>query len=124
MFPTKERYKQEKRKYCCYYLTCSLLVLYLLKSLIVSLLRTLSLIKRGDHHFKLENKTSIQSSSLTKLFPQYHGKLEEKKLAAVLTETPESTRNSIAQNKLDPELAQDYISQVSEETEGRVTKKL
>jgi len=49
---------------------------------------------------------------------------KKKKLAAVSRETPESTRNSRAQNTLDPELAQDYISQVSEEIEGRVTKKL
>ena len=46
------------------------------------------------------------------------------KLAAVSRETPESTRNSRAQKTLDPELTQDYISQVSEEIEGRVTKKL
>ena len=46
------------------------------------------------------------------------------KLAAVSRETPEGTRNSRAQNALDPELTQDYISQVFEEIEGRVTKKL
>ena len=49
---------------------------------------------------------------------------KKRKLAAVSTETPESTRNSRRQNTLDPELTQDYISQVSEEIEGRVTKKL
>ena len=48
----------------------------------------------------------------------------KRKLAAVSRETPEGTRNSRAQNALDPELNQDYISQVSEEIEGRVTKKL
>ena len=48
----------------------------------------------------------------------------KRKLAAVSRETPESTRNSRAQNMLDPEFAQDYISRVSEEIEGRVTKKL
>ena len=48
----------------------------------------------------------------------------KRKLAVVSRETPESTRSSRAQNTLDPELAQDYISQVSEEIEGRVTKKL
>ena len=48
----------------------------------------------------------------------------KRKLAAVLRETPESTKSSRAQNTLDPELTQDYISQVSEEIEGRVTKKL
>ena len=48
----------------------------------------------------------------------------KRKLAAVSRETPESTRGGRAQSILDPELTQDYISQVSEEIEGRVTKKL
>ena len=48
----------------------------------------------------------------------------ERKLAAVSRETHESTRNSRRQNTRDPESTQDYISQVSEEIEGRVTKKL
>ena len=48
----------------------------------------------------------------------------KRKLAAVSRETPEGSRSSRAQNILDPELTQDYISQVSEEIEGRVTKKL
>ena len=48
----------------------------------------------------------------------------KRKLAAVSRETPESTRNSRGQNTLDLELTQDYISQVPEEIEGRVTKKL
>ena len=46
----------------------------------------------------------------------------KRKLAAVSRETPEGTGNSKAQNTLDPELTQDYISQVSEEIEGRVTE--
>ena len=50
--------------------------------------------------------------------------MNKRKLAAVSRETPETTKNSKAQKTLDPELAQDYISQVSEEIEGRVTKKL
>ena len=45
-------------------------------------------------------------------------------LAAVSRETPENTRNNHSQNTLDPKMAQEYISQVSEEIEGRVTKKL
>ena len=48
----------------------------------------------------------------------------KRKLAAVLRETPEGSRGSRAQNVRDPESTQDYISQVSEEIEGRVTKKL
>ena len=48
----------------------------------------------------------------------------KRKLAAVSRETPEITRNSRMQNTLDRESTQDYISQVSEEIEGRITKKL
>ena len=46
------------------------------------------------------------------------------KLAAVSRVTPKGSRSSRTQNVLDPEVAQDYLSQVSEEIEGRVTKKL
>ena len=45
-------------------------------------------------------------------------------LAAVSRETPKGTRSSRAQNTLDPELTQAYISQVSEEIESTVTKNL
>ena len=48
----------------------------------------------------------------------------KRKLAAVSRETPENNRGSRGRNVLDPELTQDYISQVSEEIEGRVTKRL
>ena len=48
----------------------------------------------------------------------------KRKLAAVSRETPEGSRGSRGRNVLDPELTQDYISHVSEEIEGRVTKKL
>ena len=48
----------------------------------------------------------------------------KRKLAAVSRESPENTRSNQSQNTLDPEMAQEYISQVSEEIEGRVTKKL
>ena len=45
-------------------------------------------------------------------------------LAALSRETPENARKCQSQNTLDPEMAQEYISQVSGETERRVTKKL
>ena len=48
----------------------------------------------------------------------------KRKLAAVSRKTPENTGNSQSQNTLDPGMAQEYISQVSERIEGRVTKKL
>ena len=48
----------------------------------------------------------------------------KRKLAAVSRETTENTRNTQSRNTIDPEVAQEYISQVSEKIEGRVTKKL
>ena len=49
----------------------------------------------------------------------------KRKLAAVSREAPEGSSSSIrGRNVLDPELTQDYIPQVSEEIEGRATKKL
>ena len=48
----------------------------------------------------------------------------KRKLAPVSRETAEGGRSSRRQTVLDPDLTQDYISQVSEEIEGRVTKKL
>ena len=48
----------------------------------------------------------------------------KRKLAAASRETPEHTRNIQSQITLDPEMAQENISQVSEEMKGRVTKKL
>ena len=48
----------------------------------------------------------------------------KRKSAAVSRETPENTRNNQSQNTLGPEMAQEYISQVSEDIEGRETKKL
>ena len=48
----------------------------------------------------------------------------KRKLTAVSRETPESGRSGRGQTVLDPELTQDYISQVSEEIEERVTQKL
>ena len=48
----------------------------------------------------------------------------KRKLAAVSREALEGTRSSGAQSVFDPELTQDSISPVSEEIEGRVTKKL
>ena len=50
--------------------------------------------------------------------------MNKRKLAAVSRETPEGSRSSRGQNLLDPELTQEYISKVSEEIEGMVTKNL
>ena len=47
----------------------------------------------------------------------------KRKLATVPRETPEDTTNSQSQNTLDPEMAQENISQVSQEIEGRVIEK-
>ena len=48
----------------------------------------------------------------------------KRKLAAVSRDSHENTKNSLSQNTLDPEMAQEHISQVSEEIEWRVTEKL
>ena len=48
----------------------------------------------------------------------------KRKLTAVSRETPENTTNSQSQKTLDSGRAQEFISQISEEIEGRVTKKL
>ena len=45
-------------------------------------------------------------------------------LAAVSNETQENRGNSQAQNTFTPGMTEEYITQVSEEIEGRVTKKL
>ena len=45
------------------------------------------------------------------------------KLAAISRETPENTRNNQPRNAIDPEMAKEYFSQVSEEIEGRMTQK-
>ena len=46
------------------------------------------------------------------------------KLPAVSKETPENTRNNQSKNTLDPGKGHEYIFQVSEEIEWRVTKKV
>ena len=43
---------------------------------------------------------------------------------AVLRETPENTRNNQTQSTLNPGMAEEYITQVYEEIEGTVTRKL
>ena len=88
------------------------------------LTETFSLMVRRDPHC-YKNKAQIQSSSLINFFVSLMATLGNKrKLAAVSREIAESTRNSKAQNTLDFESTQDYISQVSEEIESRVIKKL
>ena len=49
----------------------------------------------------------------------------KKKLAALIKENcEEHPRNNLAQNSIVPSSQEDYITQVSEEIEGRFTKKL
>ena len=87
------------------------------------LLELYSLRLRGDFYYHKERK--IQSSPLTRFSLEKYGNIEkQEKIAAVSRETPEGSRSSRGQTVLDPELTKDYISQVSEKIEGRVTKKL
>ena len=82
----------------------------------------------SDLEETFNNKRNKINSVFTtdKIFPSRNMATlrNKRKLAAVSRETPEGSRSSRGQNVLDPELIQDYISQVSEEIEGRVTKKL
>ena len=48
----------------------------------------------------------------------------KRKLAAIARESQEYPRNNQVQNSAAPGITEDYIAQVSEEIEGRVTKKL
>ena len=76
-----------------------------------------TVINTRKNKFSLNNWQDFPSRSMATL-------RNKRKLAAVSREMPEGSRSSRGQNVLDPELTQDYISQVSEEIEGRVTKKL
>ena len=85
---------------------------------------SLILKKRSLTVWRKWNKNSVFTAEKT-FSPSFMATLRNKrKLASVSIETPESTRSGRTQNILDPELTQDYISQVSEEIEGRVIKKL
>ena len=101
-------------------------IVFLIKKSLLTVwtVETLSIRFRGDNVLiQKQNKSSLRhwqdfsSRSMATL-------RNKRKLAAVSRETPEGSRSSRAQNVLDPELTQDYISQVSEEIEGRVTKNL
>ena len=48
----------------------------------------------------------------------------KRRLAAVSRERPKNTRNNQSQNTLNQGMAEVYITQVSEESEGRITEKL
>ena len=48
----------------------------------------------------------------------------KRKLAAVSRETPENTRNNQSQNSLSLGIAEEYITQISKETDGRTTEEL
>ena len=84
---------------------------------------TFSLTTGGDYHCYKKRQFSLhhwQNFSLSNMATLRN----KKKLAAVFRETPENTRNTQSRNTIDPEKDQECISQVSEEIEGRVTKKL
>ena len=49
---------------------------------------------------------------------------KKRKLAATARETQEYPRNNQSQNSAAPGITEEYITEVSEEIEGRVTKKL
>ena len=117
MFPAKQRYKYEKWKYNYYYYILRLWsIVILCKLIFFDCLNDWNFSTRKDKS-SLNHWQDFTSRSMATL-------KNKRKLAAVSRETPEGSRSSRGQKVLDPELTQDYISQVSEEIEGRVTKKL
>ena len=66
----------------------------------------------------------VRSSPLLKFFPKMATLRNKRKLAAVSRETQKYPRNSQSQSSSAPGITEEYIAQVSEEIEGRVTKKL
>ena len=98
---------------------------FLEKRWLFTLIETFSLIIRGDIRlcYKIKNQFSLhnwQNCSLTIM-----ATLRNKgKLAAHSIETPERTRNNQSENTPNPGMTEEYITQVSEEIEGRITKKL
>ena len=71
--------------------------------------------KKDNHLFITENTFSVEMATLK----------NKRKLAALNKENcEEHPRSNLAQNSNVPRSQEDYITQVSEEIEGRVTKKL
>ena len=80
---------------------------------------------RGDQHFCDKIKKPFQSSQMSELSLRTIATLRSrKKIAAVSREALEITRNSQSQNTLDAGMAQEYISQGSQDLKGRVFEKL
>ena len=97
---------------------------HFLKSLTVCSRWNFSLIIRGDIRFCYRIKIQFSFQNWQNFSLRIMATLMIKRnLAAVSRETPENTWNSQSQNSPDPEMAQEYISQISEEVEGKVTKK-
>ena len=85
------------------------------------------LLKSVKHHFDFPfQKNTIKNLFLQNTFPVEMATLGNKrKLAALNKENcAKHPRRNLAQNLNDPRPQEDYLTQVSEEIEGRVTKKL
>ena len=126
MVPTKERYKYEKWKYYNSYISFGLWVLYWTwYQTLCIFFKPFPLIIGGDYYVDQNKKLQFSLNCWQNFSLSIMATLRNKrKQAAVSRERPENTRNSHSQNTLDPEMAQEYISLVSEEIERRVTKKL
>ena len=90
------------------------------------LLLPFSLLKNGKQQFDFPSRRTINYLSLKDTFPAKTATLRNKrKLAALNKENCEDhPRSNLAQNSIVSRLQEDCITQVSEEIEGRVTKKL
>ena len=77
-----------------------------------------------NSRFVLKFKNLIQSSPLLNYLPKMATLGNKRRLAAMSRETQEYPKNNQSHNSSAPGITEEYIAQVSEETEGRNTKKL
>ena len=101
--------------YVCISFTCRWKPISLLNRKVLSCQEFISKIR---NQFSLHNCSAFLSSKVMATLGN------KRKLAAVSRETQASARNSQSQNKFVPGMTEKYITQVSDEIEGKVTKRL
>ena len=124
-FPPKKNYKQEKRKYSIIIYTVTFPVFWYHFPIISTLCWYQNLFPHKRRDKQVVKKIEISSVSTTdKLFLTGRAMLRNKRtLAAVSRENPKTTKNTQSQKSTNPGIAEQYITQVSEESEN-LRKKL
>ena len=126
-FSPRKKYKWEKRQYYYFYKKLQPLGIVLKFDIINCLIlwKHFSLTREEINISCYEIKNQIFFHNWRSFCLRILATLRNKrKLAAVSRETPENTKSDQSQNTLNPGMTEEYITQVSEENERRVTKKL